>query len=196
MPQRSLTKEQQEKKGYPEFFEKRMKTFAGFQYHFRKRDTLDDTSPPKTRSLLRKTLACRRFRILARHQPRHALLRHRQLRSLQLLGGKDTGMNQRPTSTRHPRLARTHPPLRHQTAQPRTRFLRAIQQTQCRRHRSPLQSPLQSHQRSGPPRPHNHRRQTPRTRNHSPSNQLRRRHRRHERHGPPHGNQELGPTWA
>ncbi len=43
MAQRNLTKEQQEKKGYPEFFEDRMKTFAGFPYDFVKRNTLDDT---------------------------------------------------------------------------------------------------------------------------------------------------------
>ena len=43
MAQRALTKEQQEKKDYPEFFSERMKTFAGFPYDFLKRNTLDDT---------------------------------------------------------------------------------------------------------------------------------------------------------
>lgn len=43
MAQRALTKEQQEKKGYPELFSERMKNFAGFPYDFLKRNTLDDT---------------------------------------------------------------------------------------------------------------------------------------------------------
>ncbi|ERF72122.1 hypothetical protein EPUS_02913 [Endocarpon pusillum Z07020] len=43
MAQRSLTKEQQEKKGYPELFSERMKGFAGFPFDFVKRNTLDDT---------------------------------------------------------------------------------------------------------------------------------------------------------
>lgn len=43
MAQRKITKEQQEKKGYPKFFEDRMNTFAGFQYDFLKRKTMDDT---------------------------------------------------------------------------------------------------------------------------------------------------------
>ncbi|KAF7512594.1 hypothetical protein GJ744_000855 [Endocarpon pusillum] len=43
MAQRALTKEQQDKKGYPELFSERMKNFAGFPYDFLKRNTLDDT---------------------------------------------------------------------------------------------------------------------------------------------------------
>jgi cation diffusion facilitator CzcD-associated flavoprotein CzcO len=43
MAQRKITQEQQEKKGYPQFFDDRMKTFAGFSYDFVKRKTLNDT---------------------------------------------------------------------------------------------------------------------------------------------------------
>ena len=43
MAQRSLTKEQQNKEGYEQFFKDRMKTFAGFQYDFVDRNTFDDS---------------------------------------------------------------------------------------------------------------------------------------------------------
>ena len=45
MRQKKLTKEEQESKksSYPQIFKDRMNTFAGFQYDFAKRKTLDDT---------------------------------------------------------------------------------------------------------------------------------------------------------
>jgi cation diffusion facilitator CzcD-associated flavoprotein CzcO len=45
MAQRTITREQQEKdkSRYPQFFRDRTKTFAGFQYDFVKRNTMDDT---------------------------------------------------------------------------------------------------------------------------------------------------------
>lgn len=43
MVQRKIVKEQQEKKGYPKFFEERKRTFGGFQFDFAERKTMDDS---------------------------------------------------------------------------------------------------------------------------------------------------------
>jgi hypothetical protein len=43
MAQRKITKDQQEKIAYSEFFKERMKTFAGIPHDSLKRKTLDDT---------------------------------------------------------------------------------------------------------------------------------------------------------